>query len=80
MGVCYNKLFKLLIDKKMTNAELADKAGFSANIITRLKRDKYISLESIEKICGVLNCGVDDMLEFIMDEKNEHCTKDNLKD
>lgn len=65
MAVCYNKLFKLLIDKKMTNVELAEKAGFSANIVTRLKRDKYVSLESIEKICSVLNCGVDDILEFI---------------
>lgn len=80
MAVCYNKLFKLLIDKKMTNSELAEKAEFSANIITRLKRDKYVSLESIEKICGVLNCGVDDILEFITNEKKEHCTKDNLKD
>ena len=65
MAVCYNKLFKLLIDKKMTNAELAEKAGFSANIITRLKRDKYVSLDSIEKICTVLECGVDDILEFV---------------
>jgi DNA-binding Xre family transcriptional regulator len=65
MAVCYNKLFKLLIDKKMTNTELAEKAGFSANIITRLKRDKYVSLDSIEKICNVLNCSVDDILEFI---------------
>ena len=65
MAVCYNKLFKLLIDKKMTNAELAEKAGFSANIITRLKRDMYVSLDSIEKICIVLNCGVDDILEFV---------------
>ena len=65
MAVCYNKLFKLLIDKKMMNAELAEKAGFSANIITRLKRDKYISLDSIEKICSVLNCCVDDILEFV---------------
>jgi len=65
MGVCYNRLFKLLIDKKMTNAELAEKAGFSANIITRLKRDKSVSLDSIEKICGVLGCGVDDILEFV---------------
>lgn len=65
MAVCYNKLFKLLIDKKMTNAELAEKAGFSANIITRLKRDKCVSLDSIEKICGVLDCGVDDILEFV---------------
>lgn len=68
MAVCYNKLFKLLIDKKMTNAELSEKAGFSANIITRLKRDQYISLESIEKICGVLSCGVDDILEFISED------------
>lgn len=49
----------------MTNSQLADKAGFSANIITRLKRDKYLSLESIEKICNVLDCKVDDILEFV---------------
>jgi DNA-binding Xre family transcriptional regulator len=67
MAVCYKKLFKLLIDKKMTNAELAEKAEISANIITRLKRDNYISLDSIEKICGVLECGVDEILEFLPD-------------
>lgn len=49
----------------MSNAELAERAGFSANIITRLKRDKYVSLDSIDKICGVLGCGVDDILEFV---------------
>ncbi|MTI71056.1 MAG: helix-turn-helix transcriptional regulator [Firmicutes bacterium] len=70
MAVRYNKLFKLLIDKEMTNAELAKKAGFSANIITRLKRNTYVSLESIEKICNVLNCGVDEILEFITEDIN----------
>jgi putative transcriptional regulator len=70
MAVRYNKLFKLLIDKEMTNAELAEKAGFSANIVTRLKRNKYVSLESIEKICNVLNCGVDEILEFITEDIN----------
>jgi DNA-binding Xre family transcriptional regulator len=70
MAVRYNKLFKLLIDKEMTNAELAEKAGFSANIITRLKRNGYVSLESIEKICNVLNCGVDEILEFIKEDGN----------
>lgn len=64
MAVIYNKLFKLLIDRKMTNAQLMEQAGFSANIITRLKKDEYISLESIEKICKALDCGVDDILEF----------------
>lgn len=71
MAVIYKKLFHLLIDKGMTNAELMEKAGFSANIITRIKRDKYISLDSIEKICKVLNCGVDDILEFLPDNTEE---------
>lgn len=62
MAVTYKKLFHLLIDKGMTNAELMEKAGFSANIITRLKRDEYVSIESIEKICKALQCGVDDIL------------------
>lgn len=68
MAVSYKKLFHLLIEKDMTNAELQQKAGFSANIITRLKRNGYVSLESIESICRVMNCGVDDILEFIKDD------------
>ena len=71
MAVTYKKLFHLLIDKGMTNAELMEKAGFSANIITRIKRDNYISLDSIEKICKVLQCGVDDILEFTPDETEQ---------
>ena len=69
MAVTYKKLFHLLIDKGMTNAELMEKAGFSANIITRIKRDNYISLDSIKKICKTLGCGVDDILEFTDEEK-----------
>lgn len=65
MAVCYDKLFHLMIDKKISNSQLKELAGVSANIITRLKRDEYISTESIEKICLALNCGVDDILEFI---------------
>jgi putative transcriptional regulator len=49
----------------MSNAELAGKAGVSANIITRIRRDKYLSLDSIEKLCNVLDCKVDDILEFV---------------
>ena len=64
MAVTYKKLFHLLIDRGMTNAELMEKAGFSANIITRIKRDNYVSLDTIEKICKSLQCNVDDILEF----------------
>ncbi|WP_171300025.1 helix-turn-helix domain-containing protein [Enterococcus cecorum] len=72
MAVCYDKLFHLMIDKKISNVQLKDMAGVSANIITRLKRDEYISTESIEKICLALNCGVDDILEFIPEEEGSN--------
>ncbi len=70
MAVTYKKLFHLLIDRGIATAELSEQAGFSANILTRLKRDQYISLESIEKLCSALDCGVDDILEFTKDWEN----------
>ena len=69
MAVCYDKLFHLMIDKKISNVQLKDMAGVSANIITRLKRDEYISTEKKEKICLALNCGVDDILEFVPEKE-----------
>ena len=71
MAVSYKKLFHLLIEKDMTNAQLQQKAGFSANIITRLNRNGYISLDSVESICRVLECTVDDILEFIPDKTEQ---------
>ena len=71
MAVSYKKLFHLLIEKDMTNAQLMEQAGFSANIITRLKRNEYVSMESLENICRVMNCGVDDILECIYKEETE---------
>ena len=65
MAVTYKKLFHLLIDRGISTSELTEQAGFSANILTRLRRDQYVSLDSIEKICVTLNCGVDDILEFL---------------
>ena len=69
MAICYSKLFHLMIDKNMSNAQLKEKAGFSANIMTRLKRNEYVSMESIEQICRVLECKVDDILEFVPEDK-----------
>lgn len=73
MAVSYKKLFHRMIEQDITNAQLMQEAGFSANIITRMKRGSYISLESIESVCRVMNCGVDDILEFVHEagEDNE---------
>lgn len=69
MAVTYKKLFHLLIDKNMTVSELQKKAGYSANISTRLRNNTYINLETVEKICKVLDCKIDDVVEFV--EKNQ---------
>lgn len=69
MAVKYDKLFLLLEKKNMSNADLQKQAGFSANIITRLKRNEYIRLQSIENICKSLNCRVDEILEFTEDNR-----------
>ena len=71
MAVSYKRLFHLMIERDLTNAQLMAEANFSANIITRLKRNSYVSLETIESFCKVLNCGVDDILEFLPDSPTE---------
>ena len=68
MAISYKKLFHMLIDRNMTAAELQKEAGYSANISTRMRRDEYVSLESMEKICRVLNCRIDDIVEFTPEE------------
>jgi len=58
-------------EKDISNIELQRSAGFSGNILTRLKRNNYISMESIENICRVMKCGVDDILDFVPTEKDK---------
>ncbi len=69
MAVSYKKLFHLLVDRDMTAVQLQQQAGYSANITTRLRKNIYISLESVEKICKTLGCKVDDIVEFVPDEE-----------
>lgn len=64
MAVSYKKLFHRLVDLELSNAELAKRADITLNVITRMKRNEYVSLVSIEKICKVLHCKVEDVLEF----------------
>ena len=71
MAISYKKLLHMLIDKNMTIADLQKQAGYSANISTRLRNDTYISLETVEKICRVLNCKMDEIIEFVPDDGKE---------
>lgn len=67
VSVCYDKLWKLLIDKKMNKTELKESAGISFNVLARMGKNEPISFESIEKICITLKCDIGDIIEV----KNE---------
>lgn len=65
MAVSYNKLWKMMIDKKMTKTELTHLAGISTNAMAKLGRDEDVRVNILEKICAALDCTVDDIVEFI---------------
>ena len=83
MAVSYKKLWKLLIEKDMKKTDLRIKAGISTGalaklgknenvnteIIAKLGKNENVNTEIIAKICKVLECGVDDVMEFIPDDK-----------
>lgn len=64
MKISYNKLWKLLIDKKIKKTDLMKKSGISSNVLAKLGRDENISMDSVAKICKVLECNVGDIMEF----------------
>ena len=68
MAICYDKLWKLLIDKKMNRTELKEASGISFNVLARMGKNEPVSFESIEKICFTLNCKIEDVVEIQKDE------------
>lgn len=64
MPVSYDKLWKMLIDKKMNRTDLKDAAGISFNVLAKMGRNEFISMESLSKICAALNCDVEDVILF----------------
>ena len=69
MAVCYNKLWKLLIDRKMKKKDLIEQTGISRTTIAKMGRDENVSTEVISKICGALHVDVGDIMEMIPDDK-----------
>ena len=71
MSVSYNKLWKLLIDKKMTASDLRKAANVAPNTMTKLRRDEDVSLDVLGRICPVLNVNIGDIMDFIFDDQKE---------
>ena len=69
MAVSYKKLWKLLIDKDMKKKDLEEKAQVSHYTVSKLYRGENVTIDILERICKTLNCTVDDIMEFVPDEK-----------
>lgn len=69
MAVSYNKLWKLLVDKKMSKADLRKAANIAPNTMTKLRRDEEVSLTILGRICAVLGANIGEIMDFV-DETN----------
>ena len=65
MAISYKKLWKLLIDKKMTKTQLCKEANISTNEMAKLGRDEDVRVEVLIKICSALGCTVNDIMEIV---------------
>ena len=68
MPFSYNKLWKLLIDKNMTKSELTKAIGISSSTMAKMGKNENVSLEAIDKICALLECDINDILEYVSDQ------------
>lgn len=64
MTISYKKLWKVLVDKEMSKAELRRAANMASNTMTSLRRDKKVSLDVLMRICEVLDCDIGDIMSL----------------
>lgn len=69
MAASYKKLWKLLIDKDLKKKDLQKLAGISNYTVSKLNRGDNVTTDVLGKICKALNCNVDDIMEFVDDNK-----------
>lgn len=81
MTISYNRLWKLLVDRKMSKADLRKIAGIAPNTMTKLRRDQEVTLTVLGRICDVLNVNIGDIMEFLpeIDTSGNYDTENKLR-
>lgn len=69
MGLCYNKLWKLLIDKGLNRTDLRKMTGLSQSTIAKLSRGDNVNTKVLERVCQALNCEIGDIVEIKEEKK-----------
>lgn len=71
MPVSYNKLWKLMIDKKISAPDLRKAARIAPNTMTKLRRNEEVSLAVLFRICTVLNANIGEIMDFVFEDEKE---------
>ncbi len=69
MTISYDRLWKLMIDKKINKTQLCEKAGITTNAMAKLGRNETVQVEILAKICKALECNVEDIMEIIPEKQ-----------
>ena len=67
MTINYDKLWKLMIDKKINKTELCGKAKITTNAMAKLGKNESVQVETLAKICEALDCNIEDIVEVNRD-------------
>ena len=67
MAWSYDRLWKLLIDKKLKKTSLIEVAHIHSNTLARMSKNEPISMDALGKLCTTLNCRIEDIVEFVPD-------------
>lgn len=73
MAISYNKMWKLLIDKSMSTAELRKIANIAPNTMTKLHRNEPVNLAILGRICATLHCDFGDIIEYLSENSTSPC-------
>lgn len=67
----YKPLFRLLLERDMSKTQLKNGVSLSPNVMSKLSKGEYVSMEVIERICKYLNCRIEDVIEILPDKDGE---------
>lgn len=67
--ICYNRLWKLMVDKNINKTQLKEIAHISTNAVAKMSKNEYVSLDTIVKICRALDCEIEDVLEVVIERQ-----------
>ena len=64
MAVNYDKLWKMMIDKKINKTQISERAKITTNEMAKMGKNEIVKTETLLKICNVMNCKLDDIVEY----------------